>query len=70
MNNLDLGRNSLGIEFYSILQMKSYMHMCGIACELAKAYDCVHHEILLSKLNFMEFEVWLDSLIHTFHNGK
>jgi hypothetical protein len=38
MNNLDLGRISLWIEFYSVLQMKSYTHICGIACELGKLY--------------------------------
>jgi hypothetical protein len=28
------------------------MHVGGILCDVAKAFDCMHHEILLAKLHF------------------
>jgi len=28
------------------------MHVGGILCDVAKACDCMHHEILLAKLHF------------------
>jgi hypothetical protein len=32
------------------------MHVGGIFCDLAKAFDCVHHEILLAKLRFYDIQ--------------
>jgi hypothetical protein len=32
--------------------LKNKMHVGEISCDLAKAFDCVNHELLLSKLHF------------------
>jgi hypothetical protein len=33
------------------------MYVGGMSCDLAKAFDFVNHEMLLSEPMFMEFEV-------------
>jgi hypothetical protein len=43
------------------------MHVGGIFCDLAKAFDCVNHDILLSKIDFCgmkgETEQWFKSYL-------
>jgi hypothetical protein len=44
------------------------MHVGGISCDLAKAYECVNHELLLSKLHFYGIQniasQWFISYLH------
>jgi hypothetical protein len=44
------------------------MHVAGISCDLAKASDCVNHELLLSKLSFYGIlnivGQWFKSYLH------
>jgi hypothetical protein len=52
-------------EIFSALNNK--MHVVQISCGFTKAFDYVNHELLLSKLNFMDFKILLVSdLYHTF----
>jgi hypothetical protein len=53
-------------EILSALNNK--MHVGGISCDLTKVFDCVNHELLLSKLNFYGIRniagQWLKSYLH------
>jgi hypothetical protein len=42
----------------------------GILCDLKKAFDCVDHGILLSKLNFYGIRGKFLSLIKTYLEGR
>jgi hypothetical protein len=46
------------------------MHIGGIFCDLAKAFDCVNHDILLSKLNFYGIKSKAGQWFKSYLNGK
>jgi hypothetical protein len=50
------------------------IHVGGIFCDLRKAFDCVNHEILLSKLDFYGIQGvmadWFRSYLTDNRNSK
>lgn len=69
MNSLDLPLDKVfNLTNYILLALNNKMHVCGISCDLAKAFDCVNHEIPLSKLSFCGIHDiarrWLKACLH------
>jgi hypothetical protein len=50
--------------------MNNRLSVGGIVCDLEKAFDCVHHEILVDKLQFYGIKGKFLALIQSYHRGK
>jgi hypothetical protein len=46
------------------------MHVEGIFCELGKALDCLHHEILLVKLHYYGIQRRLANCFRSYLTNK
>jgi hypothetical protein len=44
------------ILYYILKFLNQKMHVGGIFCDLAKAFDCVNHEMLLTKLHYFDMK--------------
>jgi hypothetical protein len=46
------------------------MHVCGIFCDLAKASDCINHEIFLTKLHYFGIQGAMASWFRSYLTGR
>jgi hypothetical protein len=51
VNSLDLGKISTEKAIFSFTEEILGALVSGLICDLTEAFDCVNHELLMSKLN-------------------
>jgi hypothetical protein len=66
--NLSTNKALFSITEEILSALSNKMHVGGISCDLTKAFDCVNHELLLSKLNVYGIRniagQWFKSYLH------
>jgi hypothetical protein len=53
-----------------LTSLNQTMHVGGIFCDLAKAFDCVNHEILLTKLHYFGIQGATASSFRSYPTGR
>ena len=53
-----------------LLAMNSKYAVIGIFCDLQKAFDCVHHNILLETLKFYGIKDTFFTLVNSYLEGR